>query len=82
MNPTHVGMNRNQRGEHYVEIDEPHARGDEPGDNITFATSKLMNPTHVGMNRTSYRKMRKQNDEPHARGDEPYGLVNGETVNK
>ena len=49
----------------------PHARGDEPGNDVYGVLEDNVYPTHVGMNRSKSSHDACQNRIPHARGDEP-----------
>ena len=69
--PTHVGMNRNQPGQHLSGIRIPHARGDEPYKETETKLFLSVYPTHVGMNRTVAVGLAPGKGIPHARGDEP-----------
>ena len=50
---------------------KPHARGDEPLNEIEYTPLAYINPTHVGMNRDVPVASNVEEYKPHARGDEP-----------
>ena len=71
VNPTHVGMDREDDDMITQEQCKPHARGDGPRWFTVSHPHPSVNPTHVGMDREFSALIISAIRKPHARGDGP-----------